>query len=128
MQHRAETVPLLDGFFDRAAKMLGKLSAKSALAAAFRYALTRREALKRFVTDGRLGADSNIAGNALRGMHSAEKTISSPGQTPAAMYTIVQTAKLNGLNPEAYLRDTLAKIADWHPISRIDRLMPWARG
>jgi transposase len=42
------------------------------------------------------------------------------------MYTIVQTAKLNGVNPEAYLRDTLVKIADGHPVSRIDELMPWA--
>jgi len=42
------------------------------------------------------------------------------------MYSIVQTAKLNGVNPEAYPRDTLVKIADGHPISRIDELMPWA--
>ncbi len=41
------------------------------------------------------------------------------------MYTIMQTAKLNGVNPKAYLRDTLMKIADGHPISRIDELMPW---
>jgi hypothetical protein len=41
------------------------------------------------------------------------------------MYTIVQTAKLNGVNPEAYLRDTLAKIAEGHPINRINELMPW---
>ena len=41
------------------------------------------------------------------------------------MYTLVQTAKLNGRNPEAYLRDTLAKIADGHPINRISELMPW---
>ena len=42
------------------------------------------------------------------------------------MYSILQTAKLNNLNPEAYLADTLAKIADGHPINRIDELMPWA--
>jgi hypothetical protein len=41
------------------------------------------------------------------------------------MYTILQTAKLNGVNPEAYLCDTLARIAEGHPISRIDELMPW---
>ena len=41
------------------------------------------------------------------------------------MYTIVQTAKLNNVNPEAYLRDILVKIAEGHPISRIDDLMPW---
>ena len=47
------------------------------------------------------------------------------GKRAAALYTIVQTAKLNGVNPQAYLRDTLAKIADGHPINRIDELMPW---
>jgi type II secretory pathway component PulL len=41
------------------------------------------------------------------------------------MYTILQTAKLNGVNPEAYLCDTLARIAEGHSISRIDELMPW---
>jgi len=41
------------------------------------------------------------------------------------MYTIMQTAKLNGVNPEAYLSDTLTKIAEGHPISRINELLPW---
>ena len=49
------------------------------------------------------------------------------GDRAASLYTIVQTAKLNGMNPEAYLRDTLANIADGHPINRIDELMPWRR-
>ncbi len=47
------------------------------------------------------------------------------GGGAAAMYTVVQTAKLNDRNPEAYLRDTLARIADGHPINRLDELMPW---
>jgi transposase len=41
------------------------------------------------------------------------------------MYTLVQTAKMNDLNPETYLRDTLAKIAEGHPINKLDELMPW---
>jgi len=49
----------------------------------------------------------------------------SGGERAAAIYTILQTAKLNGVNPEDYLCDTLARIADGHPISRIDELMPW---
>ena len=44
----------------------------------------------------------------------------------AAMYSILQTAKLNGVNPQAYLTNTLARIADGHPINRISELMPWA--
>lgn len=47
------------------------------------------------------------------------------GDRAAAIYTIVQTAKLNGVNPEAYLKHTLAKIAEGHPINKIDQLMPW---
>jgi hypothetical protein len=47
------------------------------------------------------------------------------GDRAASLYTIVQTAKLNGMNPEEYLRHTLAKIAEGHPISRIGELMPW---
>ena len=49
----------------------------------------------------------------------------SGGERAAAIYTIVQTAKLNGLNPEAYLNDVLTRIADGHPINRIAELMPW---
>ena len=47
------------------------------------------------------------------------------GDRAASIYTIVQTAKLNSVNPEAYLRDTLTKIAEGHPINKIDALMPW---
>ena len=47
------------------------------------------------------------------------------GDRAATIYTIVQTARLNSVNPEAYLKDILAKIADGHPINRISELMPW---
>lgn len=130
MRLRAQTIPLIDGFFGWAIGMLAKLSAKSPLADAFRYALTRREALIRFLSDGRLEADNNIAENAIRGIALGRKNYlfvgsDTGGERAAAIYTIVQTATLNGLNPEAYLRDTLAKIAEGHPINRIQELMPW---
>ncbi len=128
--HRAETAPLLAVFFDWADQTVAKLSAKSALAEAFRYTLKRHEALSRFLTDGRLEADNNIAENALRAIALGRKNYlfagaDTGGERAAALYTIVQTAKLNGVNPQAYLHDTLAKIADGHPINRIDELMPW---
>src|SRR5579863_1697445 len=66
--HRAATAPLLDAFFHWADKTAGKLSAKSALAEAFRYTIKRRDALSRFVTNPRLEADNNIAENAMRGI------------------------------------------------------------
>ena len=128
--HRAETAPLLAAFFAWAEATVTKLSAKSALADAFRYAIKRREALSRFVTDGRLEADNNIAENAIRAIAVGRKNYlfagsDTGGERAAAIYTIVQTAKLNGVNPEAYLKDVLTRIADGHPINRIAELMPW---
>ena len=127
---RRETAPLVDEFFTWAEATTAKLSAKSNLAGAFRYAINRREALSRFITDGRLEVDNNIAENAMRGIALGRKNYlfagaDSGGNRAAAMYTIVQTAKLNGINPEAYLRDTLARIGEGNPINRIEELMPW---
>jgi transposase len=127
---RAETGPLLDAFFAWADATLAKLSAKSALAEAFRYTLKRRAALMRFVTDGRLEADNNIAENAMRAIAVGRKNYlfagsDAGGERAATIYTIVQTARMNGANPEAYLKDVLTKIADGHPINRIGELMPW---
>jgi transposase len=130
VQHRAETAPLLASFFAWAEKTSTKLSAKSALAEALRYTIKRRDALTRFINDGRLEVDNNIAENAMRGIALGRKNYlfagsDVGGDRAASMYTIVQTAKLSGVNPEAYMRDTLTKIAEGHPINRIDELMPW---
>ena len=130
--HRTETAALLNTFFAWADVTVTKLSAKSALAEAFRYTIKRRDALTRFVTDGRLEADNNIAENAMRAIALGRKNYlfagsDTGGDRAASLYTIVQTAKLNGMNPEAYLRDTLTKIAEGHPISRIGELMPWSQ-
>ena len=130
MAHRRQTAPLLDAFFAWAEATVTRLSAKSALAEAFRYTIKRREALTRFVTDGRLEADNNIAENAMRAIALGRKNYlfagsDTGGERAAAIYTIIQTAKLNGVNPEAYLKNTLTKIAEGHPINRIVELMPW---
>jgi len=130
LAHRTATGPLLEAVFDWAESAVAKLSAKSALAEAFRYTIKRRGALSRFVTDARLEIDNNIAENAMRAIALGRKNYlfagsDAGGDRAAAIYTIVQTAKLNGVNPEVYLRDILTKIAAGHPISRIDELMPW---
>lgn len=130
LKHRAETAPLLASFFDWAGQVVTKLSAKSELAEAFRYTLARQEALSRFLTDARLEIDNNIAENAMRGIALGRKNYlfagsDAGGERAAAMYSILHTAKLNEINPEIYLRDTLDRIANEHPISRIDELMPW---
>ncbi len=130
LTHRAETAPLLEAFFAWAEAGLARMSAKSELAGAFRYILKRRAALSRFVTDGRLEADNNIAENAMRAIAVGRKNYlfagsDAGGDRAAAIYTIVQTARLNGRNPEAYVKDILTRIADGHPINRIAELMPW---
>jgi hypothetical protein len=130
VEHRRETAPLLDKFFDWAKATVSKLSGKLELAKAFRYTIDRREALTRFVTDGRLEVDNNVAENAMRGIALGRKNYlfcgsDAGGERAASIYTLVATAKLNGLNPEAYLRDILAKIAEGHTINRIDELVPW---
>jgi transposase-like protein len=107
-----------------------KLSARSELAEALRYIIKRRTALTRFA-GARLEADSNIAENAIRGIALGRRNwlftgSQSGGERAAAMYSILQTAKLNGVNPVAYLTDTLSRIAAGHPINRISELMPWA--
>jgi transposase len=130
VEHRRETAPLLTAFFDWGKAAVGKLSGKLELAKAFRYTIDRREALTRFVTDGRLEVDNNVAENALRGIAVGRKNYlfagsDAGGERAASIYTLVQTARLNKLNPETYLRDILAKIADGHPINRIGELVPW---
>ena len=92
--------------------------------------IKRRTALTRFATDARLEADNNIAENAIRGIALGRRNwlfagSHSGGQRAAAIYSILQTAKLNGVNPHAYLTDTLSQIAAGHPINRISELMPW---
>ena len=117
----------LKEFLDEA---LDRISRKSGLAAAIRYGLSRWQALCRFAHDGRLEMTNNAAERAIRPLALGRKNYlfagsDSGGHRAAILYTLIQTATLNGLDPEAYLRDLLARIAD-HPINRIDDLLPWA--
>lgn len=87
-------------------------------------------ALTRFVDDGRMEAHNNIAERALRGVAIGRKNYlhlgsDSGGERAAVIYSLLGTAKLNGLNPRAYLRHVLERIAE-HPSNRIDELLPWA--
>jgi hypothetical protein len=85
--------------------------------------------LTRCFQDGRLGLDNNPAERALRVVAIGRKNYllagsDAGGQRAAAMYSLIETAKLNGLDPQAYLADVLARIAD-HPAKRIADLLPW---
>lgn len=126
---RARARPLIDDLHVWMEKKLSTLSRKSELAAAFRYALSRWRALLRYVDDGRVEIDNNGAERALRavvmGRHNYLFAGSdSGGERAAAIYTLIGTAKLNGVDPEAYLSTLLARVAD-HPVNRIDQLLPW---
>ena len=106
-----------------------RLSAKSEVARAIDYSLKRWAALTRFLADGRLCLSNNAAERALRGIAVGRANWTfcgsdEGGARAAAIYTLVETAKLNGLDPRAWLADVLARLAD-HPARRIDDLLPW---
>jgi hypothetical protein len=108
---------------------LATVSAKSELALAIRYALTRWPALTRYRDDGRIEIDNNAAERSLRAVALGRKNYlfagsDAGGERAAAMYSLIGTAKLNGLDPEGYLRMVLERIAD-HPINQVDQLLPW---
>jgi transposase len=121
--------PLLESLKQWFEETLGKLSRKSDTAMAVRYALGRWEALLRFCDDGRIEIDNNAAERALRVVALGRKNFlfagsDGGGESAAAIYSLVGSAKLNGIDPEGYLRDVLSRIAD-HPIKRIEELLPW---
>ena len=108
---------------------LRTLSQKSATAKAIRYALARWDALCRYCDDGRIEIDNNAAERALRCVALGRKNYlfagsDAGGERAAAIYSLLGSAKLNGHNPEAFLREVLVRIAD-HPINRISELLPW---
>jgi transposase len=108
---------------------LSKLSRKSDTTAAIRYALSRWRALVRYCDDGHLEIDNNAAERALRAVAVGRKNYlfagsDRGGERAAALYSLIGSAKLNGLDPESYLREVLTRIAD-HPIRRIEELLPW---
>jgi len=108
---------------------LSGLPKKGELTTAIRYALSNWIALTRYRDDGRLEIDNNAAERALRTVALGRKNwlfagSDDGGERAASIYTILGTAKLNGLNPEGYLQHVLEHIPD-HPINRIDELLPW---
>jgi transposase len=110
-------------------KILATLSRKSETAIAIRYALSRWRALTRYLDDGRIEIDNNSAERALRTVCLGRKNFlfagsDDGGDRAAAIYTLTGSARLNGLDPELYLRHVLERIAD-HPITRIGELLPW---
>jgi hypothetical protein len=106
-----------------------KISGKSELAKAMRYGLSRWPALCCYLNDGRVEIDNNVAERSIRGMALGRKNYlfagsDAGGNRAAAIYSLIETCKLNDIDPEAYVRDSLGRIAD-HKINRIAELLPW---
>jgi hypothetical protein len=117
MSMRLRSKPIAEALAAWTEETVPKLSRKSELAAAFRYMRARWTALTRCFDDGRIGLDNNSAERALRGVAVGRKNYlfagsDAGGRRAAAMYSLIETAKLKGLNPHAYLADILARIAN----------------
>jgi len=126
---QARARPIMEDLRRWLDQTLQNLSAKSDMAGAIRYALTRWTALTRYLDDGTIEIDNNAAERALRVVALGRKNYlfagsNRGGERAAAIYSLLGTAKLNGTNPERYLRYVLTHIAD-HPINRIAELLPW---
>ena len=126
---QAHSVPLLANLNAWLNVTLRLVSAKSSLANAIKYALVRWAALIRYAGDGRIEMDNNTAERAIRPVVLGRRNYlfagsDAGGNSAAAIYSLIATAMLNGVEPSAYLHEVLTRIAD-HPINRIDELLPW---
>jgi transposase len=107
-----------------------RLSSKTTLGRALQYSLSRWEALTRYTTDGRLAIDNNPAERAIRGIAMTRKNYlflgsDEGGRRAAIFYTVIATAKLNGLDPQAYMADVINRMAKGHLVNRLAELLPW---
>ena len=133
-QHRAaarqtQARPLLNDLEHWLHTQLPRLSAKTPLAAAIGYALTRLQRLRPYLEHGFLELDNNAAERAMRPLALGRKNYLfmgslAGGKAASIAYTLVETAKMNGLDPQAWLTDVLHRIPD-HPSNRVDELLPW---
>ena len=110
---------------------LAAVSGKSTIAEAIRYALSRWEGLTRFLDDGRIEINSNVVERTMRPIALGRKNhlfagSDWGGEHWAVVASLIETCKINRIDPEAYLRDVLARIVARHPMSQIDELLPFA--
>ena len=126
---KTRVAPLVDDLEQWMRSERARLSRHAEVAKAMDYMLKRWPAFTRFLGDGRICLSNNAAERALRGIALGRRSwlfagSDRGGERAAAMYTLIATAKLNGIGPQAWLADVLRRIAD-HPASRLDQLLPW---
>lgn len=112
------------------AAKLALVSQKGAIAEAIRYAMTRWDGLCRFLDDGRIEIDSNTVERTIRPIALNRKNAlfagsDGGGEHWAILSSLIETCKLNAIDPEAYLADIFTRIVSRHPINRLDELLPW---
>jgi len=126
---RNDSAPLVDDLIDWMRRERAKLSRHNDVAKAMDYMLKRIDAFTRFLADGRICLSNNAAERALRGIALGRKSwlfagSDRGGERAAVMFTLIQSAKLNNVDPQAWLADVLARIAD-HKIAALAALLPW---
>ena len=126
---QAQAAPVFDDLEAWLTQQLTRISAKSPLAAAIRYARTRMERMRPYLAHGILELDNNAAERGMRAIALGRKNYlfvgsEGGGKAAAIAYTLIETAKLNSVDPNAWLADTLARIPDYK-ITKVDELLPW---
>ena len=127
---QAKSRPLAEDLFAWLSAQLARLPGGSPTAKAIRYALNHRDGLVRFLDDGRIELDTNTVERAIRPLCLSRKNAlfasgDDGGARWAAVASLVETCKLNGVDPQRYLADLLTRLVNGWPQSRIDELMPW---
>ena len=127
---QARSRPLIEALEPWLRARLQTITQKGKLAEAIRYALSRWEGLSRFLEDGRIELDSNTVERAIRPLALNRKNAlfagsDGGGQHWAVLASLIETCKLNAVEPHAYLADVLSCLVNGHPNSRIDELLPW---
>ena len=126
---RSDIAPLVDDFIRWMRQERAKLSRHNDVAKAMDYMLKRIDAFTRFLEDGRICLTNNAAERALRGIALGRRSwlfagSDRGGERAAVMFTLMQTCKLNNVDPQAWLADVLARIAE-HKVSDLAALLPW---
>ena len=129
-ERRSFSRPIVQALHAWLEAQLPRVAGRSTLAEAIRYALSRWEGLTRFLHDGRIELDTNPVERAIRPVALGRKNhlfagSDGGGDRWAIVCLLIETCKLNGVEPYAYLRDVLTRMVDGHPINRLDELLPW---